>query len=213
MGPKPQPELTLGMPEEASLKAELGPALNELRRGGVWIGTSSWKYPGWVGRIYSASRYSRWGRVSDKKFKETCLAEYGETFSTVCVDAAFYQYPTEEQIEKLASQVPSVFKFTVKVTDHLTIPVWPHHPRYLKEAGNPNPHFLCAETFCRRYLNEVGKLGDRLGVMIFEFSPMRLGHVGSPRQFIERLDVFFRQLPKGFRYAVEIRNREFLNAD
>lgn len=208
-----QADLNLDIPEEAPLKKELGPALEELRQAGVWIGTSSWKYPGWLGRLYSASKYKTRGRVSDKKFKEDCLQEYAETFSTVCVDAAFYQYPSEEQIESLASQVPSVFKFTFKVTDHLTVPVWPHHPRHLKEAGNPNPHFLCAETFCRRFLNVVEKLGDRLGVMIFEFSPMRTEHIGSPRQFLERLDIFFRQVPKTFRYAVEIRNREFLNPE
>jgi len=49
--------------------------------------------------------------------------------------------------------------------------------------------------------------------MIFEFSPMRPEHIGSPRQFLERLDLFFRQIPKSFRYAVEIRNREFLNPE
>jgi uncharacterized protein YecE (DUF72 family) len=206
-------DLNLELPVEASLKSELQPVVEELRQTGVWIGTSSWKYPGWLGRIYSPSRYGTRGRLSDKKFKETCLAEYAETFSTVCVDAAFYQYPTEEQIGELAGQVPSVFKFTLKVTDHVTIPVWPRHPRFQKEGGNPNPHFLCAETFCRRYLNVVEALGERLGVMIFEFSPMRMEHIGSPRAFAERLDVFFRQLPKTYRYAVEIRNRELLGPE
>ena len=107
-----QQSLSLDLPGESSLKKELRPALEHLRQAGVWIGTSSWKYPGWLGSVYSRSRYETRGRVSEKKFKENCLVEYGETFSTVCVDAAFYQYPTEEQIAQLASMVPSVFKFS-----------------------------------------------------------------------------------------------------
>jgi uncharacterized protein YecE (DUF72 family) len=91
--------------------------------------------------------------------------------------------------------------------------VWPHHPRHGKEAGNPNPHFLRAETFRRRYLGVLERLKDRLGVMIFEFSPIRKDHIASGREFAERLAVFFQQLPKGFRYAVEIRNREFLGPE
>lgn len=208
-----QEKLGLDLPEEASLKKELRPALEQLRQTGVWIGTSSWKYPGWLGKAYSPSRYQTRGKLSEKKFRETCLAEYGETFSTVCIDSAFYQYPDVEQMAGLAAQVPSVFKFSMKVTDHLTIPVWPHHPRHRHEAGNPNPHFLCAETFCRRFLGGLEPLGDRLGVMIFEFSPMKPDDMGPPHAFVERLDLFLRQIPKGFRYAVEIRNRELLNAD
>jgi uncharacterized protein YecE (DUF72 family) len=208
-----QEKLNLDLPGEAALKNELRPPLEKLRQSGVWIGTSSWKYKGWLGTIYSPSRYQTRGRLSEKKFKNTCLAEYSETFSTVCVDSAFYQYPDVEQMAELAAQVPPPFKFSMKVTDHLTVPVWPHHPRYRKEAGNPNPHFLCAETFSRRYLGGVEPLGERLGVIIFEFSPMKPETIGPPHAFIERLDLFLRQIPKAYRYAVEIRNKELLNAD
>jgi uncharacterized protein YecE (DUF72 family) len=48
--------------------------------------------------------------------------------------------------------------------------------------------------------------------MIFEFSPIRSEIIATPKDFAERLDVFLQQLPKGprYRYAVEIRNKEFL---
>ena len=63
--------------------------LNELRERNIWIGTSSWKYEGWLGQIYTAERYSTRGRFSKKKFEETCLEEYAETFPIVCGDFSF----------------------------------------------------------------------------------------------------------------------------
>ena len=40
-----------------SLAAELAPKLQALAKRGIYFGTSSWKYPGWVGSIYSHDRY------------------------------------------------------------------------------------------------------------------------------------------------------------
>ena len=45
------------------LAAELAPKLHALAKRGVFFGTSSWKYPGWVGPIYSHNRY-----VTNKRF-------------------------------------------------------------------------------------------------------------------------------------------------
>jgi hypothetical protein len=39
--------------------------------------------------------YLKRGKFSRKKFDETCLADYAETFPTVCGDFAFYQFPSE----------------------------------------------------------------------------------------------------------------------
>jgi hypothetical protein len=53
----------------------LAPRLRALAEKGVYFGTSSWKYPGWIGSIYSESRYQTRGKLSKKKFDDTCLAE------------------------------------------------------------------------------------------------------------------------------------------
>ena len=76
--------------------ARLAPKLHSLAEQGIYFGTSSWKYEGWLGSIYSEERYLTRGKHSKKKFEETCLAEYARTFPTVCGDFAFYQFPTEE---------------------------------------------------------------------------------------------------------------------
>ena len=40
----------------------------------VFIGTSSWKYEGWIGQIYSRDRYMVRGRFSEKRFQAECLS-------------------------------------------------------------------------------------------------------------------------------------------
>lgn len=76
--------------------ARLSPKLKALAERGIYFGTSSWKYEGWVGSIYSPEKYVTRGKFSKAKFEEACLAEYSRTFPTVCGDFAFYQFPSEE---------------------------------------------------------------------------------------------------------------------
>lgn len=65
------------------LRARLENNLRRLAAEGVYIGTSSWKYEGWLGQIFTESRYATRGKFSRKKFEETCIAEYGEVFPIV----------------------------------------------------------------------------------------------------------------------------------
>ena len=41
----------------AMLSQQFKAALDELARNGVFVGTSSWKYPGWCGQLYDDQRY------------------------------------------------------------------------------------------------------------------------------------------------------------
>ena len=82
----------------------------ELAARGVFIGTSSWKYEGWLGQLYTPARYEYRGRVARTRFERDCLAEYAEVFKTVCVDAAYYDFPRPGYLEKLAAAVPTDFR-------------------------------------------------------------------------------------------------------
>jgi len=42
---------------------------------GVFIGTSSWKYPGWCGLLYERGRYQWRGQFAEARFKRDCLGE------------------------------------------------------------------------------------------------------------------------------------------
>jgi hypothetical protein len=64
--------------------ARLAPTLRPLADRKIYFGTSSWKYDGWLGSIYSQDRYLTRGKLSNAKFEQECLAEYAEVFPTVC---------------------------------------------------------------------------------------------------------------------------------
>ncbi len=48
-------------------------------RSGDLFGTSSWKYEGWLGSIYTPGRYTVRGKFSRQKFEAECLAEYARS--------------------------------------------------------------------------------------------------------------------------------------
>lgn len=110
-------------------RGQMKTAAAELAARGVFIGTSSWKYQGWLGQLYSPARYEYRGKVAKSRFERDCLAEYAEVFKTVCVDAAYYDFPRPDNLQKLADAVPNDFRFGFKVTDALTLKKFPNLPR------------------------------------------------------------------------------------
>jgi uncharacterized protein YecE (DUF72 family) len=64
-----------------------------LARQGIYVGTSSWKYLGWMNQLFTPERYVYRGKVAKTLFQRDCLREYAEVFKTVCVDAAYYDFP------------------------------------------------------------------------------------------------------------------------
>jgi uncharacterized protein YecE (DUF72 family) len=191
--------------------ARLRPRLRALAEKGVYFGTSSWKYEGWLGSIYSPDRYATRGKFSKKKFEDSCLAEYAQTFPTVCGDFAFYQFPTEEYWERLFARIPAGFSLGLKVPEDITVATWPKHARYGKRAGLDNEHFLDARAFERFFVKPLKPYEDRLGPLIFEFGTFNKATFPTPDDFTARLDPFLGSLPEGFRYAVEIRNQDYLS--
>ena len=57
-------------------KIRLRDRLAALAGKGVFIGTSSLKYPGWRGMVYDESRYLYRGKFAKSRFEANCLAEY-----------------------------------------------------------------------------------------------------------------------------------------
>jgi uncharacterized protein YecE (DUF72 family) len=180
---------------------------------GVYVGTSSWKYPGWLGQLYDGRRYEYRGKFAETRFKRDCLAEYAEVFKTVCVDAAYYTFPSERYLEGMANQVPEDFQFGLKVTDTVTIKKFPKLARFGDLAGKPNENFLNAELFVKGFLKPCEAIRANVGLLIFEFSRFWLTDYEHGRDFIADLDGFLGQLPKGWPYGVEIRNRNWLRPD
>ncbi len=184
--------------------------LRALAARSIFIGGSSWKYEGWLGQIYTGSRYRVRGRFSKRLFEETCLSEYAEVFPAVCGDFAFYRFPEQAFWAKLFRQTPETFRWGFKVPEQITTPVWPVHARYGALAGQENPAFLDGALFEQAFLRALEPYRRQVGVLIFEFGPLLRRGFESAAEFVKALDPFLSRLPAGWRFAVEIRNAEFL---
>jgi len=180
---------------------------------GVYIGTSSWKYEGWFGQLYTPARYEYRGKVAKTRFERDCLAEYAEVFKTVCVDAAYYDFPRREYLQKLVDAVPDDFRFGLKVTDAVTIKKFPDLARFGIRAGKPNEYFLDAGLFASAFLKPCEEIRSKVGVLMFEFSRFWPGDYKHGRDFVADLDRFLEQLPKGWPYAIEMRNPHWLRGE
>lgn len=187
--------------------------LHELAENKVYVGTSSWKYEGWLGLFYEPQRYHFRGTFSKKRFEDHCLAEYAQTFKTVCVDATYYQFPEAKLLDQWFSLVPSDFKFGFKVPSDITLKHFPKLPRYGAKAGQQNKSFLNPDLFAEKFLIPCETHSSNVGLFIFEFSRFHSGDYQRGRDFVDDLDRFLSNLPKGWNYGVEIRNRSFLQPE
>lgn len=177
----------------------------------IRFGTSTWTYEGWQGQVYKRP-------YAKSRFAQECLGEYcqyqyqGEPlFRTVGNDSTFYRPPTANQLRRYLNQIPEDFEMCFKVWEEITIPSYAKQTRYGAKAGQPNPRFLDATLFNELVLAPYreAKFEPHAGPFLFEFQR----HGMSSEEFCSRLDAFFGQLPKDFRYAVEIRNAGLLGPE
>ena len=201
--------LSLFEEPELPLKVNLREQLSKSVRRNIWIGTSSWKYEGWLGQVYTRERYAARGKFSKKRFEQECLAEYAETFPIVCGDFAFYQFPKPEFWKRLFATSAQQLQFSFKVPEEVTTPAFPSHPRYGARGGTANSTFLSRSLFAEMFLVPLAPYVNRTPLLIFEFGAV-CGTLFSAAEFTDRLASFLEGLPPQFRYALEIRNPEFL---
>ena len=188
----------------------LAARLRDLAAQKIYIGGSSWKYEGWLGQVYTRERYLARGRFSRRIFEAECLREYAETFPAVCGDFAFYQFPTDDFWRKLFALTPPGFRFAFKAPEQITCKVFPRHARYGPQAGKENEMFLDGAAFKEMFLRPLGRYSEKTALIVFEFGAVAAPDLSS---FLDSIDPFLNSLPPEFRYAVEVRNPEFLESD
>jgi uncharacterized protein YecE (DUF72 family) len=202
--------MAVGMPfDRQTMRAKAA----ELAARGVFLGTSSWKYAGWRGLLYEDDRYIWRGKFARTRFEKNCLAEYAEVFKTVCVDAAYYAFPTAGYLEGLAAQVPADFQFGFKVTDDITVRKFPNLPRFGRRAGQANENFFDAALFTGAFLRPCEAIRSKVGLLIFELSRFYAADYARGRDFVAALDGFLGKLPPGWPYGVEMRNQHWLRPE
>ena len=123
--------------------------------------------------------------------KSAYLEAYARHFSTVEIDSTFYGVPRRSVIESWARRTPDGFRFSAKFPRLIT------HDKKLDRAAGDAQAFVAS----------MQSLGDKLGVLTLQFA-----YDFTPDQH-NRLDDFLGSLPRGPRYAVEVRNRGWLKPD
>ena len=123
--------------------------------------------------------------------KNKRLVHYSSAFQTVEIDSTFYAIPRKSTVENWARLVPNNFIFSVKVPKIIT------HEKVLEDC----------ETEVETFLEHISLLGDKLGAVLFQFS-----YGFKPEKF-NVLKAFISNLPDGFEYVVEVRNRKWLFDD
>lgn len=184
--------------------AALSPVINALATRlpqRLYLGTSSWSFPGWAGLVYDrAAPETRLSREGLRAYAQHPLLR------AVCIDRGFYQPLAPGDYARYAGQVGEHFRFSAKVWRGITDP---------QLEGAHNPLFLDADYAREALLRPfVEGCGEKAGVWILQFSPElpRRARL-TPAQFAERLGRFLQALQSPIPVAVELRDAELLTPD
>jgi uncharacterized protein YecE (DUF72 family) len=173
----------------------------------LYLGTSSWTFPGWQGLVYDRT-------ASPSVLARHGLAAYAQhpLLRTVCVDRTFYAPLPAADYAAYAAAVPDAFRFVVKAHAWCTQPTRrdPGHPGW--RGHTPNASFLHSGYATENVVEPcLAGLGPKAGPILFQFSPLDVPALGGPQHFAARLHAFLEALPRGPVYAVELRNHQLLS--
>lgn len=181
-------------------------SLARARPTGLYLGTSSWSFPGWRGLVWDRE-------VSERTLSKHGLRAYAEhpLFNAVGLDRTHYAPMSASALRECAADVPDHFRFLMKAHEAITLRTFPSHPRYGQRAGQVNPDYLNPEYAVNEVLGPAAEgFGQKLFVVLFQFAPQSPRKLGTPEGFAEDLHRFFSHLPRNLRCAVELRNEELL---
>jgi uncharacterized protein YecE (DUF72 family) len=151
----------------------------------IRVGTSAFTAEGWEGTFYPKGLAAR-----------EQLTYYATQFDTVELDNTFYRTPAIATVQGWYAKTPPGFVFAAKVPQVIT------HEKVLADCDEDLKHFL--ET--------MDELKEKLGPLLFQFGYFNKSKFKSGAEFLARLKPFLKKLPKGYQFAVEIRNKYWLDA-
>jgi uncharacterized protein YecE (DUF72 family) len=150
-----------------------------------YLGTSAFTAAGWPGAFYPA----------DLKPAEY-LSFYATQFDAVELDNTFYRSPSLPTVRGWYAKTPKDFIFAAKVPQVIT------HEKVLVD---------CALEL-KEFLTVMDSLGEKLGPLLLQFGYFNKLAFKTADEFLARLGPFLKKLPAGRQFAVEIRNKNWLNA-
>lgn len=163
----------------------------------IRVGTSSFSSKDWVGPFYPEGT-----KPGD------FLRFYSKQFDTVEVDATYYRVPTRSMVDGWKAETPSDFILCAK---------FPRSIVHAGEKASPDSDAVLdpKKTYKDRdeFLEAMSHMGKRLGTLVLQFPYFSKKHFSKAGQFFEKLDRFLGDLPKGFKYGVEVRNKSWIKAE
>nr|MBF0682230.1 DUF72 domain-containing protein [Pseudomonas sp.] len=178
----------------------------------VRLGGSTWSYPGWQGMV--------WG----EQYTPSVLSRHGlSAYAThplmraVGIDRSFYRGLSAVEYAQYAGQVPADFRFVVKGPASVCDAVL----RESEGRGTKhNPQFLNAEVATREFVLPAAEgLGEKLGVLCFQLSPLPLPLLVDMPLCLSLLEDMLQGLPDvraiapNALIAVEVRDPEWLRPE
>jgi uncharacterized protein YecE (DUF72 family) len=149
----------------------------------LYIGTSAFTAKGWEGTFYPPGM-----KPADY------LSFYATRFNSVEVDSTFYRTPSKATVQGWDKKTPQGFIFAAKVPQLVT------HEKVLVD---------CDAEF-KEFVQMMDLLGDKLGPLLLQFGYFNKKAFVGVNDFLVRLRPFLKKLPKGHKFAVEIRNKNWL---
>jgi len=135
-------------------------------------------------------------------------------FRTVGINSAFYERPSEDVLSAYARVLPRGYDCSIKVWDRITARRFIRDRRWGALSGKLNPDFLSPALFTEAVLAPYARnFRHHTPYFVFEFQAMRGADLPTPEAWAEELDRFFSRVPRDFRYAVELRNKELLTPE
>ncbi len=125
------------------------------------------------------------------------LAFCAEHFHTVEVDSTFYGCPSPRTVNNWAARTPEGFIFSVKVLQVIT------HEKVLADC----------DAGLKEFHDRMSILGPKLGPIVFQFPFFNRSIFRDRHEFLDRLVPFVTKLPDSRRFAIEMRNRGWLDAE
>lgn len=125
------------------------------------------------------------------------LSFYAEHFHTVEVDSTFYGCPSARTVNNWGARTPKGFIFSVKVPQIIT------HEKALADC----------DMDLKEFLDTMGILGPKLGPIVFQFPFFNRSIFRDRHEFLDRLVPFLAKLPNSQKFAIEMRNRDWLDAE
>ncbi len=163
----------------------------------IKIGTSSFSSKDWTGPFYPEG-------MQPREF----LKFYARHFDTVEIDATYYRIPSKSMVEGWNNNTPEDFIISAK---------FPRSIVHAGEKASPDAGKILDpdHTYDDRdiFLQNIAGLGKRLGTLVLQFPYFSKKHFTYIGPFLEKLDRFLSDLPDGFSYGVEIRNRNWLKKE